>query len=393
MDLSFSAEDERFRAEVRDWLARELPAFGYPDIDQRRRRDPELRRAWEDHMCRHGWSGISWPAEFGGKGLPLQRQVIFWEEYASADAPMGINVLGHGILGPTLVVYGSDEQRNRFLPRILRNEEIWCQGYSEPNAGSDLASLTTRAERRGDVYVLNGQKVWTSFAHLSDWCFLLARTDPEAPKHKGISFLLVDMHAPGVEVRPIVQMTGEADFNEVYFNDVEVPVAMRVGAENGGWPIAMAASAFERGTYFIPRQVRMQRELEALIRLAKSRNEGSAAVADDPVVRDRIARLYVDVTVMRLHSYRTLTQLMTSDVPGPESSYTKLFWSEAHQELMNLAMDVLGADALLDHEDAHVADHGRWQYDYLYTRAETILAGTSEIQRNVIAERALGLPR
>jgi alkylation response protein AidB-like acyl-CoA dehydrogenase len=393
MDLSFSAEDERFRAEVRDWLASELPSFGYPDVSRRRLRDPDFRRSWENHLCNNGWSGLSWPAEYGGRALPLQRQVIFWEEYALADAPMGVNLLGHGILGPTLIVHGDEAQKNRFLPKILTNEEIWCQGYSEPNAGSDLASLGTRAERRGESYVLSGQKVWTSFAQLADWCFVLARTDVAAPKHKGISFLLVDMRAPGVEVRPINQITGESEFSEVHFDGVEVPVALRVGSENDGWRIAMAAAAFERGTYFIPRQVRMLRELQSLVALARRLPRDDGAVADDPVIRDRIARLYIDVCVMRLHSYRTLTALMTNDVPGAESSYTKLFWSETHQELMALAMDILGPHARYDWDDPQVFDEGRWQRDYLWTRAETILAGTSEIQRNVIAERSLGLPR
>lgn len=393
MDLTFSAEDEAFRAEVAAWLRDNLAHFGHAGRSRRERSDPAYRRAWEDHLCREGWSDLAWPEAYGGRNLPLLRQLIFWEEYARADAPTGINILGHGILGPTLILHGSDEQKARFLPRIARNEEIWCQGYSEPNAGSDLASLSTRAERRGDRYILNGQKIWTSMAHLADWCFVLARTDPDAAKHRGITFLLVDMKSPGIEVRPIVQMTGESEFNEVFFTDVEVPVALRVGPEHGGWNIAMAAASFERGTYFIPRQVKMERELADLIALARRMHGPANPILDDPMFRDRIVDLHSDVSVMRLHSYRTLSSLMHGEAPGPEASYTKLFWSETHQKIMDLALEVMGPYAQLGQDDPRAPDEGRWHRDYLWTRAETILAGTSEIQRNIIAERGLGLPR
>ena len=393
MDLKFSPEDNAFRAEIRAWLAENLAAMGHHSKTRAEKIAPEYRRAWEDHVCRSGWADLSWPREFGGKEMPIQRQVIFWEEYGAADAPIGINQLAHGILGPTLIVHGTEAQKRRFLPKINSNEEIWCQGYSEPGAGSDLAALRTRAERRGDVYVVNGQKVWTSLAQYSDWCFVLVRTDANAAKHKGISFLLVDMKTQGIEVRPLRQITGESDFNEVFFNDVEVPVDNIVGAENGGWEIAMAAASFERGTYFIPRQVRLAAELTALIETARRTIRNGRALIEDSAIRDRIVRLHMDVTIMRQHSYRTLSALMHGAVPGPEASFTKLFWSETSQRLQELGMDIIGADASLGLEDADAADGGRWQYDFLRTRSQTILAGTSEIQRNIISERTLGMPR
>jgi alkylation response protein AidB-like acyl-CoA dehydrogenase len=386
--------DEAFRAEVRAWLEtnlaevlRDFPAgISAHSLD--------LRRRWEDHLCRSGWGGLSWPAAFGGRDLPLMRQVIFYEEYARCGAPLPLNAIGHGILGPTLIAHGTPEQQHRFLPRILGNEDIWCQGYSEPGAGSDLAALQTRATREGDHYRVSGQKIWTSFAHLADWCFLLARTDPAATKHRGISFLLVDMKSPGITVRPIRQMTGEADFCEIFLDDVRVPLANVVGSENDGWPIAMAAASFERGIYFVPRLVRMQKELLELTKLAGTAGPGRCSALDDPSIRDRLSRSFIDVHLLRLHAHRMLGRSMRGEPPGPESSYIKLIWSESHQRLLALAMDILGRDAALGPQEASAARRGIWwQRDYLWSRAETILAGTSEIQRNVIAERVLGLPR
>ncbi len=386
--------DEAFRVEVRVWLEtnladvlRDFPAgISAHSLD--------LRRRWEDHLCRSGWSGLSWPAAFGGRDLSLMRQVIFYEEYARCGAPLPLNAIGHGILGPTLIAHGTPEQQHRFLPRILGNEDIWCQGYSEPGAGSDLAALQTRATREGDHYRVSGQKIWTSFAQLADWCFLLARTDPAATKHRGISFLLVDMKSPGITVRPIRQMTGEADFCEIFLDDVLVPLANVVGRENDGWPIAMAAASFERGIYFVPRLVRMQKELLELAKLAGTAMLGGRSALDDPSIRDRLSRSFIDVHLLRLHAHRMLGRSMRGEPPGPESSYIKLIWSESHQRLLALAMDILGRDAALGPQEASAARRGIWwQRDYLWSRAETILAGTSEIQRNVIAERVLGLPR
>jgi alkylation response protein AidB-like acyl-CoA dehydrogenase len=355
--------------------------------------DIALRRRWEDHICRAGWSGLGWPREHGGRALSLARQAMVLEILATLEAPLPLNALGHGILGPTLLLHGTPWQKARFLPPLLRNEEVWCQGYSEPGAGSDLAALATRAVRDGDHYRVTGHKIWTSFANHADWCFLLVRTDPDLPKHRGIAFLLVDLKSPGVRVRPIRQITGENDYNEVFFDAVRVPVSQRVGAESEGWSIAMAAAGFERGTYFLPRVVRMRVELRRLMRLAATRRIGATPCLDDPVIRDRLARLVVDIRVLGLHAERMLATAASGAAPGVEGSVIKLLWSETHQRLMELALDILGPDVQFGPQEAAGPDRGRWQRDFLWTRAETIFAGTSEIQRNIIAERGLGLPR
>lgn len=394
MQVGYSAEDEAFRLTLREWFETHFPRFRaqWPTTP-----DPnELtwRRAWEDYVCQAGWSGLGWPAQYGGKAWPLTRQAIFHEEQARIGAPLGVNIIGHGILAPTLIHFASEAQKARYLPGILANREIWCQGYSEPGAGSDLAALSTRAERRSDHYVLNGHKVWTSFAHIADYCFVLARTDPAAQRHKGISFLLVDMKSPGVRVEPIRQITGEADFNEVFFEDVQVPLDALVGEENGGWRLAMAAASFERGTYFIPRQVRFAQEVEALKRLAAATPRDGGSALHDPHLRRDIARLAVDSHVLQLKGYRALTHALRGGPPGAEGSSTKLHWSESHQKLMNTAMEMLGERALAG-PDPTGADPqaAAWARDFLWTRAETILAGTSEVQRNILAEQMLSLPR
>lgn len=391
MRLRYSSEDEACRAHVRAWFETHWPAFRARWPEPGAERTVALRRAWEDHLCAEGWSGLAWPLAYGGKAWPLTRQAIFHEEYARSGAPLGMNIIGHGILAPTLLHFGSDAQKERFLPGILSNRELWCQGYSEPGAGSDLAALSTRAVREGDHYVLNGHKIWTSFAHLADWCFVLARTDPEAPRHRGISFLLVDMKSPGIRTAPIRQMTGEAEFNEVFFENVRVPVAQRVGEENAGWRIAMSAASFERGTYFIPRQVRFARELEAVVALARTHHLDGRPAIETPSVRRRLARLRADARVLRLLTLRALTAAMRGGPPGPEGSSTKLCWSEAHQRLHALAAELLGPQALLGPEGPEGI--GPVVREALWTRAETLLAGTSEIQRNIIAEHVLGLPR
>lgn len=392
-DLLALDDDKAFRIGVEGWLQRELRAivgssYGHADMHTL-----ESRRLWEDHLCAAGWSGLSWPRVHGGKEMSLPRQALFHEAYASSGAPLPLNSVGHGILGPTLLLHGNDAQKRRFLPPLLANRHIWCQGYSEPEAGSDLASLRTTAIREGDCYRVSGHKIWTSFAHIADWCFVLARTSQQLPKHRGISFLLVDMHSPGVRVRPIRQITGEDDFNEVHFEDVTVPVENLVGPENQGWGIAMAAASFERGTYFAPRLVRLQIELENLVRLAGScRIDGRPAI-ECSEVRDRIGRLAMNVHVLRLNSAQIMAETMRGTPPGTEGSAIKLLWSETHQQLMDLAMDVLGTAVHLGPQEINAPAEGRWQRDYLWTRAETILAGTSEIQRNILAERGLGLPR
>ena len=395
MQVGYSAEDEAFRLTLRDWFESHFPRFkaAWPmPVDPNKF---EWRRAWEDYVCQAGWSGLGWPEAYGGKNWPLTRQAIFHEEQARIGAPLGVNIIGHGILGPTLIHFASEAQKQRYVPGILSNRDIWCQGYSEPGAGSDLAALSTRAERKDDHYLLNGHKVWTSFAHIADYCFVLARTDANAQRHKGISFLLVDMKLAGVRVEPIRQITGESDFNEVFCEDVKVPLDALVGEENGGWRLAMAAASFERGTYFIPRQVRFAQEIKALKTLAaETPNADGGTALDCPHLRRDMARLSVDSHVLKLKTFRALTNALRGGPPGPEGSSTKLHWSESHQKLLSIATEILGERALSGPEpDSRDKTSAGWVRDFLWTRAETILAGTSEVQRNILAEQLLGLPK
>ncbi|MBC9904529.1 acyl-CoA dehydrogenase family protein [Achromobacter xylosoxidans] len=385
-------EDEAFRLGLRGWLAAAYAGFVKDWPGGAEPRSLDFRRAWEDTLCANGWSGLGWPKEHGGRALPLSRQAVFHEEHARCGAPLGVNLIGHGILAPTLLHFGTEAQKRRFLPGILSNREVWCQGYSEPGAGSDLAAVRTRAEAAPGGYRLNGHKIWTSFADRAQWCFVLARTDAQAPKHKGLSFLLVDMRSAGVRVEPIRQITGEAEFCEVFFEDVFVPEDCLLGAPNQGWKIAMAAASFERGTYFIPRLVRFAQELRQVRELALRADAYGHVPASSAAVRHQWARLAADSHVLALKSQRALAGAMRGDPPGPEGSSTKIHWSEAHQRLLELSLQLLGEDACLadDASDAHAAE---LTHAYLWSRAETILAGTSEIQRNIIAEQMLGLPK
>ncbi|CAB5511860.1 Putative acyl-CoA dehydrogenase FadE17 [Achromobacter anxifer] len=389
---SAAREDEAFRLDLRGWLASAYVRFAQDWPGGADPRNLDYRRAWEDTLCANGWSGLGWPREHGGRALPLSRQAVFHEEHARCGAPLGVNLIGHGILAPTLLHFGSEAQKRRFLPGILSNREVWCQGYSEPGAGSDLASVRTRAEAAPGGYRLNGHKIWTSFADRAQWCFVLARTDPQAPKHKGLSFLLVDMRSPGVRVEPIRQITGEAEFCEVFFEDVFVPQDNLLGEANQGWKIAMAAASFERGTYFIPRLVRFAQELRQVRELAQRADAYGHVPASSAAVRQQWARLAADSHVLALKSQRALAGAMRGDPPGPEGSSTKIHWSEAHQRLLELSLQLLGEDACLAEgaADAHAVE---LTHAYLWSRAETILAGTSEIQRNIIAEQMLALPK
>lgn len=393
MHVDYSEEDEAFRGELRKWFETHFVRFKAEWPHAPDPNDLRWRRAWEDHVCRAGWSGLDWPVEYGGKNWPLTRLAIFHEEQARIGAPLGVNIIGHGILAPTLIHFANEQQKARFLPGILSNREVWCQGYSEPASGSDLASLKTKAVRDDDHYVLSGHKIWTSFAHIADFCFVLARTDHDAVRHRGISFFLVDMKLPGVRVERIRQITDEADFNEVIFDKVRVPVDALVGEENGGWRLAMAAANFERGTYFIPRQVRFAKELDALRDFASTQTGTNRSPMQNPHLRRSLARLAVDSHVLKLKSWRSLTSALRGATPGPEGAATKLHWSEAHQRLLEVAMDVLGDRALAGPRQGNDLVASGWVRDYLWTRAETILAGTSEVQRNVIAEQVLGMPK
>jgi alkylation response protein AidB-like acyl-CoA dehydrogenase len=391
MNFDFTPEQEAFRKEVRAWLEANLPddlrgrAFAASRAD---REGVDRLRAWQRRMHEAGYVGLDWPREFGGRGATLVEQVILFQEMARAECPQFVNRGGLSMLGPTLMKYGTPAQQRRFLPRILTAEDLWCQGFSEPNAGSDLANLQTRAVRQGDHYVVNGQKVWTSMAHVADWCFLLARTDPDAPKHKGISFLLVDMQSPGITVRPLRQMTGEAEFNEVFFDQVRVPVENLVGRENEGWAVAITTLAWERDLLTFIRQISLRNALQRLVRLVRERGRGA-----DPIVRQKVAALWIGEQALQLNAYRSLTRILRGGEPGPEGSTSKLFWSQLDQDLAQVAAEVLGPYAQVKAGSAWAPDEGQWEFYALLAQASGIRAGTSEILRNILGERVLGLPK
>ena len=376
MDLTLSSVEREFRDAVRAWIEDNHPGRepdGDPDAF-------EFRRAWQRALNERGWAGLSWPTEYGGGGATLVELAIFYEETARAGAPQMANTLGLAMGGPTVIAHGTEEQKRRFLPPILSADEIWCQGFSEPGSGSDLASLKTRAVRDGDGWVVTGQKVWTTYAHEAKWCMLVARTDQDAPKHRGLTYFLMDMEQDAVEVRPLVQITGEAEFNELFIEEARIPDENIVGGEGNGWHVAITTLMHERAGLAFALQVQVQialRELQDQIR--------AAGRADDPLIRQRFAQVFVEAQVLRLNAYRGLTATMKRGAPGPEGSLGKWHWAEVNQALTELAMDVAGPHALLA-DDA-------WTYRFLRARANSIEGGTTEILRNIVAERVLGLPR
>jgi alkylation response protein AidB-like acyl-CoA dehydrogenase len=389
MNFSYSPEEERFRAELRAWLAANPPGP-----------EPEEIGAWVAHgkqwqrrLYDAGWCGIHWPREYGGRGASLIEQVIFQEETARAKTPLLINLAGLTMGGPVLIAHGTEAQKRRYLKSILTAEEIWCQGFSEPNAGSDLAALKTRAELKGDELIVNGQKVWTSFAGYADWCMLLVRTDPEAPKHKGITFLLADMHSPGVTVRPLKQISGDEDFNEVFFEDVRVPRANVIGEINRGWEIAITTLMHERQTLTFSRQLQSRVALDELLSCVRRLHRNGQPATSEPVLRQKLAAAYIDSQTMKYTALRNLTRVLRGQVPGPEGSVEKLFWSEMYQRMLETALEALGPYAQLVKGSPYAVGEGHWAHLFLYSRGRTIAAGSSEIQRNIIAERVLGLPR
>jgi alkylation response protein AidB-like acyl-CoA dehydrogenase len=396
MDFRLSAAENAFRAEVRDWLKANLPpGWGTPAYREPASAAEKIgaSKTWQATLYRGGWAGITWPRQYGGRGATLVEQLIFNEECAAADAPNSINLsVALGLVGPTLMACGTPEQQARFLPRILRGEDIWCQGFSEPNAGSDLAGLRTRGDVHGDAVVVTGQKIWTSFAQFADWCILVVRTNPNASrKHDGLTFLLVDMRSPGITIRPLVEITGEAWFNEVFFDEVRVPRAHVVGQIDRGWDVVLTTLAHERGG--AAPHARLRRELHALFALAHRTPRRDAPAACDPGLRQQLAQLAIEVQLARLTAYRNVTEMERSGRPGPEGSILKLFWSELEQRLMETACAVLGPHATVVRGDPRAATDGFWARELLWTRSATIYAGTSEIQRNIIAQRVLGLPR
>lgn len=390
MDIYFDEATEAFRQEIRTWLEANVPTAPMP-------KDPEAAfnymRDWQRQMFDAGWAGIHWPKEYGGRGATLLEQAVFQQELARVKAPQMANTLGLMIVGPTLMAHGSEAQKKRYIPKILSAEEIWCQGFSEPNSGSDLASLQTRAVEDGDDFIVNGQKIWTSLAHFSAMCILLVRTDPDAPKHRGISFLLVDMHSPGITVRPLKQITGGSEFNEVFFENVRVPKTQLVGSLNEGWRIAMTTLTHERGSASFGTQVNMKRALDDIIEVAKNTIRNGKPLSADPIIRQKLVQAYIRVDLMRLNNYRSITQQLRGRPPGPEASLDKLYWSEANQWLQELGQEVLGLHSQLSPESSYYPTSVDLQYTFLFSRAETIFSGTSEIQKNIIGERVLGLPK
>jgi len=389
VDFELDERERHFRDELRSWLAANLPEAWQTSHP----REPwteasrKIGRAWQERLARGRFVAVDWPEAWGGRGASVGQRIVLQTELLRARAPRLLGHVGLDLVGPALLARGSEAQRRRFLERMRTGEELWCQGFSEPGAGSDLASLATRAVRRGDAWVVDGQKVWTSIAEVADWCFLLARTDPSAGKHAGISALLVDMRTPGITVRPLRQMSGEAEFNEVFFADVHVPAESLLGAEGDGWKIAMDILGHERGpmwTFLFHGHLRQ--EIHALLDLAQARGVGA-----DAAVRQRLAALYVDVEVLRLLGCRSSTALARGESPGPRSSLEKLFGSELAQRLRSSAGELLGPDLLLHPDDPRAPWRGRFTRSYLHSRADTIMGGTSEIQRTVIARQLLKL--
>jgi alkylation response protein AidB-like acyl-CoA dehydrogenase len=376
VDLTLSPSEEAFRDELRTWLDANHPG-----------REPEgddagfgFRRAWQRKLHDAGWAGVSWPTDYGGRGATLVEQAIYNEEFVRAQAPSAANVLGLAMGGPTVIAHGTDEQKRRYLEPILSAEEIWCQGFSEPGSGSDLASVKTKAVRDGDDWIVTGQKVWTTLAHHAKWCMLVARTDPDAPKHQGLTYFLMDMEQDAVQVRPLRQITGEAEFNELFMEEARIPDANIIGGEGNGWAVAITTLMHERATLAFGLQVSVKLALRQLMEEAKA--SGAAA---DPQVRDRLAQLYIEAEVLRLNAYRGLSAIMRNGVPGPEGSLGKWQWAEVNQALTELAMDVRGPRAVLQDDT--------WTYRFLRARANSIEGGTTEILKNIVAERVLGLPR
>ncbi|HZT53466.1 MAG TPA: acyl-CoA dehydrogenase family protein [Gaiellaceae bacterium] len=378
MDLRDTPDEARFRAELRAWIAANLPPDKRGGRGGAQRFDDPFVREWSRLLHEAGYAGLTWPAEYGGAGAPASFQAILYEELAAAQAPVHIGVIGLNMAGPTIIAHGTPEQKARYLRPILAAEEIWCQGFSEPDAGSDLAAVRTRAERRGDVYVVSGQKVWSSFAHLADFCILLARSDPAAPRYRNLTYLIVDMHAAGVEVRPLRQLTGEAEFNEIFFSEVEVPAANRLGEEGEGWQVAMTTLLHERATLGFALTATLDALVGRLLEEARSRDPS-------PALREAVAREWIELQALRYTNYRALGTYERTGVPGPEGSAVKLRWSEANQRLTKLARELRGMEGILD--------DGWWNHQQLRSRGNTIEAGTSEILRSIVAERVLGLPR
>ncbi|PLW70424.1 acyl-CoA dehydrogenase family protein [Pseudohalioglobus lutimaris] len=393
MKLSFSAEDEQFREEIAAWLndnlTGEFAKLKYRGGPGDEHTFPQERQQWEKKLAEGGWTCVGWPKEYGGRGCSIEQQVIFFEEYARAGAPGRVGHIGEGLAGPTLIAFGTEEQKQKYLPGIVAGSELWCQGYSEPGAGSDLANVKTKArfDEASGKWILDGQKVWTSLAHESDYCFVIARTDPDSVAHKGLGFFLVKMDQPGVEVRPIEQITGTSEFNEVFFDGAECDAQDIVGAPGDGWKVAMGLLGFERGVSTLGQQMQFQNELDQVVELARKNGAGQ-----DPTIRQRIARAHAELKIMRYNAMRMLSGQSGSDGSlQKEALIYKLFWATWHRSLGELAMDVMGPECEILEGGPY--ELSRLQSMYLFVRSDTIYGGTNQIQRNIIAERGLGMPK
>jgi alkylation response protein AidB-like acyl-CoA dehydrogenase len=376
VDLTLSPSEEAFRDELRAWLKDNHPGRE-PEGDMA---GFEFRRAWQRQLHDAGWAGVSWPQEYGGRGATLVEQAIYNEEFVRAQAPSTANVLGLAMGGPTVIAHGSEEQKRRYLEPILSAEEIWCQGFSEPGSGSDLASVKTRGVRDGDDWVVTGQKVWTTLAHHAKWCMLVARTDPDAPKHQGLSYFLMDMEQDAVQVRPLRQITGESEFNELFIEGARIPDANVVGGVGNGWKVALTTLLNERAGLGFALQIRLRQLLDDLLATA-----GERGLLDDPLYADALADLHVRCESIRLLAWKGLTDVERYGQPGPEGSLVKWLWSETNQQLTQLAADIIGPEALTQGTG--------WSYELLRARGNTIEGGTTEVLKNIVAERVLGLPR
>ena len=397
MDFAYSEREEGFRRELREWLQRNLPEHRkrFPPSDDELTFHPDKSfdssLAWHKRLHAGGWVGIHWPKEYGGRGATLVEQMIFAEEMIGAGAPPGVNMIGLTMVGPAVIHHGTEEQKARRLRPILAADEIWCQGFSEPGAGSDLANLSTRAVLDGDHFVVSGQKVWTSNAHRSHSCILLVRTDPEAPKHKGISCLLVDMKSPGITIRPLVQITGDAEFSEVFFDQARVPKANLLGALNGGWDVAITVLMHERMA--IGNTVILHQYIDRVLELARRWPRDGGVASADPVLRQALAQVYIEGRALRLTGLRYITRQLRGEAPGPEGSVLKLAFTDAYKKMAEAATQILGPAHQLWRGEARAPDGGRWAFQVLFALRFGIAGGTTEIQKNIVGERILGLPK
>ena len=397
MDFSYSEREEGFRRELSEWLRESLPEHRkqFPASDDELTYHPDKSfdssLAWHKRLHAGGWVGIHWPKEFGGRGASLVEQMIFAEEMIRAGAPSGVNMIGLTMVGPAVIHHGTEGQKARWLPPILSAEEIWCQGFSEPGAGSDLANVSTRAVEDGDDFVVSGQKVWTSNAHRSHFCILLVRTDPQAPKHKGISCLLVDMKSPGITIRPLVQITGDAEFNEVFFDQVRVPRANLLGAANGGWDVAITVLMYERMA--IGNTIFLHQYIDRVLDLARRWPRGEGVASADPVLRQALAQVYIEGRALRLTGLRYITRQLRGRAPGPEGSVLKVAFSDTYKTMAEAATQILGPWHHLWRGAPGAPDGGRWAFQALFALRFGIAGGTTEIQKNIIGERILGLPK